>query len=263
LKISVVYKNTAFWHAPCFNVQRGRNNLFVPGSNQVKYFYFNWRSYNMNAMKKTVLASALFMAMGSAYAAPVSTGGVFNMYSQLGLDQKPTNVLNGTQFPINVDTTITGFVDQAAGTWGVASSQPFFGLPWTASGGTLITAAGNYVQNGVTGAVTAAAPDVAGTADGMIHFTVGAGQVAGLINFAYGVTTNIRVVDVWNVNANGSLTAASVPGMENGPFPGFNAAFNLSAPGLVSAVPVPAAAWLLGSGLLGLVGVARRKVAVA
>lgn len=30
---------------------------------------------------------------------------------------------------------------------------------------------------------------------------------------------------------------------------------------LVSAVPVPAAAWLLGSGLLGLVGVARRKAA--
>lgn len=32
-------------------------------------------------------------------------------------------------------------------------------------------------------------------------------------------------------------------------------------PGQVSAVPVPAAAWLLGSGLLGLIGVARRKVA--
>lgn len=31
----------------------------------------------------------------------------------------------------------------------------------------------------------------------------------------------------------------------------------------VSAVPIPAAAWLLGSGLLGLVGVARRKTKVA
>ncbi len=30
-------------------------------------------------------------------------------------------------------------------------------------------------------------------------------------------------------------------------------------PGDVAAVPVPAAAWLLGSGLLGLIGVARRR----
>ena len=47
--------------------------------------------------------------------------------------------------------------------------------------------------------------------------------------------------------------------MENGPFPGFNAAFELTGAGLVSAVPVPAAVWLFGSGLVGLAGVARRR----
>jgi hypothetical protein len=31
------------------------------------------------------------------------------------------------------------------------------------------------------------------------------------------------------------------------------------APALTSPVPVPAAAWLFGSGLLGLVGIARRR----
>jgi hypothetical protein len=31
------------------------------------------------------------------------------------------------------------------------------------------------------------------------------------------------------------------------------------APNAVSAVPVPAAVWLFGSGLLGLVGISRRK----
>lgn len=212
----------------------------------------------MNAMKKTVLATALFMAMGSAYAAPVATGGSFLMYSQAGADTSYVQPM----FPINVDNSISGWVDQSAGTWGVSSAALFFGLPWTASGGTLITTAGSYSLNTVTGAVSAGTGVVNGF-DSTMNFNVGAGQVAGLINFAYGVTTNIRVIDVWNVNANGSLTAVGVPGMENGPFPGFNAAFNLSAPGLVSAVPVPAAAWLLGSGLLGLVGVARRKVAVA
>ncbi|WP_207891904.1 VPLPA-CTERM sorting domain-containing protein [Thiogranum longum] len=53
--------------------------------------------------------------------------------------------------------------------------------------------------------------------------------------------------------------------MDNGPFPGFNANFDVATMSLSgfepapSAVPVPAAVWLFGSGLVGLVGVARRR----
>jgi hypothetical protein len=55
-----------------------------------------------------------------------------------------------------------------------------------------------------------------------------------------------------------------VPMAVGGPFAGFNANFNASLdPGAdigdIPAIPVPAAVWLFGSGLLGLVGVARRK----
>ena len=52
-----------------------------------------------------------------------------------------------------------------------------------------------------------------------------------------------------------------IPMAPNGPFAGFNAGFNatMAATPKPSAVPVPAALWLFGSGLLGLVGVARRK----
>lgn len=44
-------------------------------------------------------------------------------------------------------------------------------------------------------------------------------------------------------------------GMVDGPFKGFNAAFNIGP----TVVPVPAAAWLMGSGLLAMSGFARRK----
>jgi len=44
-------------------------------------------------------------------------------------------------------------------------------------------------------------------------------------------------------------------GMVDGPFTGFNASFNIRP----QVVPVPAAAWLMGSGLLGLLSFGRRK----
>lgn len=50
---------------------------------------------------------------------------------------------------------------------------------------------------------------------------------------------NVNGASTWTLASNGTLTFAS--------------------PDAVSAVPVPAAAWLLGSGLIGLAGVARRR----
>jgi len=54
--------------------------------------------------------------------------------------------------------------------------------------------------------------------------------------------------------------------MVDGPFPGLNVNFDIGSGNSltvlnVSSVPIPAAAWLFGSGLLGLIGVARRKAA--
>ncbi|MDA8364873.1 MAG: VPLPA-CTERM sorting domain-containing protein [Gammaproteobacteria bacterium] len=68
------------------------------------------------------------------------------------------------------------------------------------------------------------------------------------------------------VPANYTVAQTGIGGnpMIAGPFPGDNANFDITSMTVTSItgvqpVPVPAAVWLLGSGLLGLVGVARRK----
>lgn len=207
-------------------------------------------------MKKTVLAAALLAVAGVANAAPVAfdNNGAANF-----------TMYDGTGAVVGNFDDITGFVDFEAMTFGVASASPFFGSPWTASGGTLFSE-GTYTVN-VNGD-GANAPS--GTGD--VTFTVGAGQMGGNINFAWTATSGIDVFMVWDLVPTatpGSFSWVSsdidgngIPGlgMIDGPFPNFSANFNFEAPA-PSAVPVPAAAWLLGSGLMGLVGVARRRKA--
>lgn len=185
-------------------------------------------------MKKSAIAAALALGMGigAAHAAPMSTA-QFLMLDPGG----------GT---VGVDNTVVGSI--GGGAWAVSSTTPFFGLTWTAHGGTTF-GPGTYTIATIEG----------GTYTGIV---VGPGQVGGHILFNWGATKNIDVVNVWNVGPGGVYTSTDVDGngvaglgMIDGAFPGFNANFNFTA------VPVPAAVWLFGSGLLGLVGVARRKKA--
>lgn len=185
-------------------------------------------------MKKpllTITAFSFALASTGTHAAPVSTMATWDMYD-------PGNAL------IAVDTSMSGFVDQSAGTWSISSSNPFYGLHWTAHSGTLYSV-GSYTIDTIEG--------------GLMSFTVNPGQIGGHILLDWGATNNIDVVNVWDINPDGSLSYASVPGLVDGPFPGFRPSFYLASPGLVSTVPVPSAAWLFGSGLLGVIGMAKCK----
>ena len=193
-------------------------------------------------MNKTAIAAslALMFGTGAASAVPMSSA-TFTMY-------------DGTGGTVGVDTTVTGSI--GGGTWSVASTTAFFGSNWTAHSGTTF-GPGTYSFATVEG----------GTYTGVV---VGAGQVGGHILFNWGANSNIDVVNVWDVGAGGVYTSVDAPagnpvnpdgipgfGMIDGAFLGFGANFDFTA------VPVPAAVWLFGSGLLGLVGVARRRKATA
>ena len=189
-------------------------------------------------MKKTSIAISLALALGStAVSAATMTAGQFAMISSGG-------------GPVGTFNDVTG--DIGGGTWSVASPSPFFGNIWTAHSGTTF-GPGSYTFDTVEGGV-------------FTGVVVGAGQVGGHILFDWNTAADIDVVNVWDIAGDVYTSTAVVSGsgtnaypglaMIDGAFPGFNANFNFTAP---AAVPVPAAVWLFGSGLLGLVGVARRK----
>lgn len=130
---------------------------------------------------------------------------------------------------------------------------------------------------------------------GTLTMNVGSGQFGMHMLLDWNTNDNMDVVNVWNLNSTfsncGLVTNAAinclwtgptntvgnnantvfllastdnngdgilgVPMATGGPFSGFNSNFNLQ--GTLTPVPVPAAFWLFGSGLLGLIGIARRK----
>jgi len=146
--------------------------------------------------------------------------------------------INVTQMNFGGPSAASGVAD--SDNIGTTFNGTFFAAPWVATTQAAFTTSGNWSGTTVQGAFS-------------YNFTLSAGQVAFGTYFTWSVNPDIPVLAIFN--ADGSAGAA-VP-MQVGPFPGQAPSFQ----GTVSAVPVPAAVWLFGSGLVGLAGVARRRKA--
>jgi hypothetical protein len=151
------------------------------------------------------------------------------------------------------DSNLSGTINYTTGVIAFGANM-FIDTPWTVHDSAFL-APGAYT-------------DVLGVAS--YDFTVGANQIGASMLFDWGDGTvagtnrNMRVVSLWNVDDSTPGFRKLTPVDADGDtFPGAKMVdvFVDQAPvfTITTTIPVPAAAWLFGSGLLGLVGVARRR----
>ncbi len=176
-------------------------------------------------MKKTLLAGAMALSMGVASNASAISIDITAMVFG------STSAASGVADTDNLGTTFNG---------------SFFNAPWTATTMAAFTTSGTWAGTSPQGSFS-------------YNFTLSATEVAFGTFFDWSVNAGIPVLAIFDCGAGNpgdTCTGRGTP-MQVGPFPGQAPAFN----GVVSSVPVPAAVWLFGSGLLGLAGVARRRKA--
>ena len=182
-------------------------------------------------MNKTLLASAISLGLGTAGTANALTVTV-------------------TQMNFNGIYGATGEIT-SNGTGVFSSTGTFFAQPWTATATTFFSAG--------AGASTWAGTAPAGAYS--YNFSLSANQVAWGTLFDWNNNPLIPVLAIMtcdNFDPGGSCVGTGTP-MQTPPFAGQAPAFTGVVTAASAAVPVPAAAWLLGSGLVGLAGVARRN----
>ncbi len=237
-------------------------------------------------MKKTALTAALATVLGFAaansMAVAVNTGDILTITAGVQLfdsNGNPTNVTPGSYFGMDTggDAKIAGTekTPLAMGLNGIVigaittagASHP--GAPTAGDTGT-VDAPWNFFGNtgthfntvAITGSTTAGL-NMSGwnvtwagiPAINMGGIAWGAGFSNGVGNFAWSGVYGTA----YTLNYQATVPIGDPSGFGGVKYKLFYTGVVNAAPVQPPAVPVPAAAWLLGSGLMGLVGVARRK----
>lgn len=186
-------------------------------------------------MNKTLLASAIALSPGAAASVQAAT-------------------ITITQMDFGNIYAATGTFN-SAGTGLMNSIDPFFFNHWTA------TQEAWFDTHSSTLTWSGDGYDGAYTFSYSFHLT--GNQVAVGTFFDWNASTATATLIIFDcpVSGGGACTGHSLP-WTTGPFigqqPGFNGVTSDDFP-VSGSIPVPAAAWLMGSGLLGLIGFARRK----
>ena len=180
-------------------------------------------------MKKTALAAAVALTLGTSAIVQANTAGLTGIWT--GTYTFAMTSPGGAA--VGVPTSDAWTWDFDAGTVSIQNTATFYGSVWTASG---VTFSDNGASYGPAGG--------AGTQN---------------MTFSWSANPTIPVTSDWDVMATGTSAVVTVNAATilatSSAFPGFHPSFS----GDLTQVPVPAAVWLMGSGLLGLVGVARRR----
>lgn len=242
-------------------------------------------------LNKTLLSTAMGMALGmsamNAHAVAVYATNTLTVTSgvyALDANGNPTDVTSGSWFGMDLTPAFSKI--QTSEKTAMIGHSPGIVIGSTQTYGTLYPQTGpidewffggnqgqDYTTVAVTGS-TAAGLNMSGwtvkwgASDGAAVFPpmgTGAWQPGncGAIGCS-GVFTNGNAHFQWDGTYGNTYTlqyTATVPAGDPSGFGGVQ--YYLYLTGTVTAVPVPAAVWMFGSGLLGLVGIARRKKKVS
>ncbi|MDH5389208.1 MAG: DUF5011 domain-containing protein [Gammaproteobacteria bacterium] len=162
---------------------------------------------------------------------PNVVSGIFTMYDNTGASSGSDNAV------------VASIVYPGAGS-AIASPTPFFGINWYTHDITTY-------QNGTYSIET--------VEGGTYTFTVGVGQIGVHMLFDWGVTTNIDVINVWDVTSSAGVQyytstdwdGDTIPGgvLLDGPFPGFSVNFDLAG-GALPVVSNAPSITLMGSSIV-------------
>ncbi len=220
--------------------------------------------------RRTLPAAVLVLCAASANAAPIYTGTYVDMYlksntfpsglfeEKVYLDAGQSSTITGhvgsqTGTPLVMFSSTTDILDAASGFANITAVDG-------AINNLTITAPGFWFADLIFGVnldnsiddLHITAKDKSGAIETFSSWTAQSGWVNGL-NTILVLSTGVNLMQSITIDSNDGFDALALDDLI-----GVEQVKHFEISGL-TAVPVPAAMWLFGSGLIGLVGVARRK----